>query len=100
MEYEASERAAAAAARKWSYGLEQAGQVAELLWRTARALDASAALAEQHAERREVEGRAESAKAERAAGRKASDAAQRARARATELLELSRLPRVGAPPGA
>jgi hypothetical protein len=68
----------------------QAGQAAALLERTAQALETSAALAEDHAHRREREGKLDAAKQEHAAARQASEAAGRARARAEELLEFRR----------
>ena len=92
MDYAAAKRAAAAAEGLRSQTHERAGQLSEVLRRTARALEWSAALAEERAERREQAGRSdEAAKACATAGR-ASEAARHARARAEELLEYSSAP--------
>ena len=60
-----------------------------MLARTAKVLEQSAALAEQHAERRERAGRIESAAEKRRVAWRAHEAAARARAKAEEWLELS-----------
>jgi len=59
-----------------------------VLHRAADALEQSATLAEQHAERREQAGRQEAAAEERRAARRAHEAAAHARARAEEWLRL------------
>jgi hypothetical protein len=67
---------------------------AKQLWmalsRTAEALDASAALAEEHGERRREGGHEEDAAAERSAAERAREAASRARSQAEEWLRISR----------
>jgi hypothetical protein len=84
MDYEAAKRAAAVAEGLQSKSVERAEQLSEALRRTARALDWSAALAEEHAQRRELGGHTDEAAKERAMAQRASDAAQRARAQAEE----------------
>lgn len=92
MDYAAVKRAAAVAQDLQSQVHQRAGQLSEVLRRTARALESSAALAEEHAERREQGGRSGEAANERATAGRASEAARHARARAEELREYSSVP--------
>lgn len=89
MDYEAAERAADAAGGVQRKALERADRLSAVFTSTARALETSAALAEEHAARRERGGHADEATRERLIAARASDAARRARVRAAELLELS-----------
>ena len=89
MEPETVERASAAAETAASRTRVTARDVASLLARTAEVLEHSAALAEEHAERRERAGRIDSAAEERRVAWRAHEAAARARAKAEEWLELS-----------
>lgn len=88
MDYGAAQRAAAVAEDLHGMTVERAGQLAGMLRRTARALDWSAAMAEEHARRRDLAGDRDVAAKERAVARRASEAAQRARARAEEVARL------------
>jgi len=92
MDYEAAKRVAAVAEGLQSQMRDRAGQLSEVLRRTARTLEWSAALAEEHAQRHERGGHSDEATKERAMAGRASDAAQHARARAEELLEYSSAP--------
>jgi hypothetical protein len=64
--------------------LDRAGQLSTILERAAHALDASADLAEEHANRTAREGQGEVADRERLAARRARNAARRARKQAGE----------------
>jgi len=88
MEPEAAQQASATAGRAVSQTRTSATDVAAMLGRTAEALEQSAILAEQHAQRREAAGRKEAAAEERRAAEWAHEAAARARARAEEWRKL------------
>ena len=88
MDYAAAEHAASVAQDLQSQMLERAGRMSTVLRRTARALEGSAALAGEHADRRAQRGGSDEAARERAMAGRASDAARRARARAEELARL------------
>lgn len=81
---ESSKRAAVIARDARAQMMERAGELSAILRRAARALERSAAMAEEHAERRDRSGDAREAEKERAAAARATDAARRARARADE----------------
>lgn len=86
---EAAKQAAATAERLRRRAGQRAEELAVRLKRTARTLEASAALADEHAQRRERQGQTDASTAERGAAKRAGDAAERARMQAEELLELS-----------
>jgi hypothetical protein len=88
MEPEAARQASAIAETAASQTRMTARDPASVLGRTAKALEQSAILAEQHAQRRERAGRMEAAADERRAAGRAHEAAARARARAEEWLKL------------
>ena len=92
MEPEAVEQASAAAERAMSDTRVTARHGASVLSRTAEALEWSAILAEQHAQRHEQAGRQEAAAEERRAAARARDAAARARVRAENWLKLLKGP--------
>ena len=92
MEPETVERASAAADTAASQARVTARDAASLLARTAEVLERSAALAQEHAERRERAGRPESAAEERRVAKRAYAAAARARARAEQWLETIEAP--------
>jgi hypothetical protein len=69
MDHEAAKRAAAVAEHLHSEAIERAGQLSAALRRTARTLGWSAALAEEHAQRREGRDRSDEAAKERATAR-------------------------------
>lgn len=77
-------RAAAIASQARVDAVERAGKLSAILKRTASALERSAAIAEEHAERHRRYGDDEGATKEHAAAARASDAAKRARAQADE----------------
>jgi hypothetical protein len=91
MDHEAAKRAAAIAEELNSTAREHAEKLSAALRRTARALEGSAAIADERADRREQAGRGAEADRERAMALRASDAAERARAQAEQLLEISRV---------
>jgi hypothetical protein len=78
-----------ATGRTASQTREQAKQLASTLTRTAEALETSAALAREHAERHERAGRSDAALKERQAAEHAWEAAQRARLTAEQWLKRS-----------
>ena len=84
----AAKQASATAERAVNQTLMMARDLASVLARTAKALEQSATLAEEHAERRERAGRKEAAAEERRAAGRAHEAAARARAQAEEWLKL------------
>jgi hypothetical protein len=88
MEPEAAKHASAAAEEAVTQTRLTARDLARLLGRTAEALERSAMLAEDHAERRERADPMMAAAEERRAAVRAREAAERARARAGEWLEL------------
>jgi hypothetical protein len=88
MEPEAAQQASATAGRAVSQMRTTARDLAAVLGRTAEALEQSAILAEQHAQRREQAGRPEAAAEERRAAERAHEAAARARARVEEWRKL------------
>lgn len=88
MDSEAATRAAVAAQRLNAEALRRAANLSAALRRTARALEWSAALAEEQAQRRERLGRSDEAANERAVAGRASEAAQRARMHAEELARM------------
>lgn len=92
MSYEAGQRAAARSERLRKAAFEPEYQLAALLSRTARALETSAALAEEHALKHEQAGRDRAATRERLVSHRASDAAGRARLRAKEALQRRESP--------
>lgn len=84
---EAADQAAAVAERAQSDAVAQTRRRAAVLRRTARALDWSAAMAEEYAHRRERRGDPGAAASELSAAKQARDAAERARTRAEELVD-------------
>jgi hypothetical protein len=88
MDHEGAMRAAVIAEHLHSEAVERAAQLSAALTRTARSLEWSAALADEHAKRRELDGRHDEAANERAVARRASDAARRARVRAEQLARM------------
>ena len=88
MEPQLARRASAAAESEVARTRLTARDVASVFGRTARTLERSATLAEEHAERRERAGLKEAATEERRAARRAHDAAARARAEAEKWLKL------------
>lgn len=88
MDYAAAAHAASVAQDLQRHTVKRAEQLSMVLRRTARALDWSAALAEEHAERHALQGDSDEAAKERAMAGRASEAAWRARARAEELARM------------
>jgi hypothetical protein len=86
MDDDAAERVAARPEQLRTQALEQAEHKSVLLRRTARALESSAALAEEHAQRHERSGRGDTAADERRAADRARQAAARAHSRADDWL--------------
>ena len=84
MAYKPANRGAAIVSRVRADAVERAAKLSAILKRTASALERSAAIAEEHAERHRRYGDDEGATKEHAAAARASDAAKRARARAAE----------------
>jgi len=87
MEPQVAREASAAAESAVARTRLTARDVASVFGRTARTLERSATLAEEHAERRERAGRTEAAAEERRAARRAHAAAARARAQAEKWLK-------------
>lgn len=88
MDDQAAERVAATGERLRTQALEQAENMSVLLRRTARALESSAALAEEHAQRHDRSGHGDTAADERRAANRARQAAARARSRADNWLKV------------
>ena len=86
---EAAAHAAAMAERAARESRQRAQKLGLLLNRTAAALEQSAKLADEHAERQARAGREEDAAHERRAARRAHAASQRARVQALRCLELA-----------
>jgi hypothetical protein len=81
---EPASRAESVARKARDDAVERAGKLSSILKRTASALEHSAAIAEDHAERRRRSGDDEGCTKEHEAAARAADAARRARARADE----------------
>lgn len=88
MDQQAAEYAAAPAGWSQTEAYQHAEQLSEVLRRPARALESSAGLAEEHAQRQERNGRGDAAAEERRAASRARHAAARARLRAEESFKL------------
>jgi hypothetical protein len=84
MDQEAARRATDIAQDARSDAVEREDQLAAILTRASRALERSAAIAEEHARRGRQRGDAEQAAKEEEAAARAHDAARRAQARAEE----------------
>lgn len=89
MDREGAELASAATERAHLRAQEGARNLASLLGRTARTLERSASLAEEHARRSARDGEWGVARDEQRAARKAREASERAQAQAERALELS-----------
>ena len=88
MDDEAAERAVATAKRWRTEARERVENMSVLLRRTARALESSADLAEEHARQEERSGHGATAADERRAANRARQAAERARSQADEWLQV------------
>ena len=90
MDPERADRAAATAEDARESVVKRAGELSAILERTAQALEHSAEIAEEHAERRRRSGDDAAAAKEHAAATRATDAAKQARARAEHAAGVER----------